>query len=660
MKHKLTIEDINAIVGDEEANALNFVGDGSELAKNRALLMDYYNLKPYGDEIDGQSSVITSDVADIVEGMLPTLLKIFTQGKNIAVFEADRQEYDKEAEQKTVLANYVFLRQNNGVKILYDMLKDGLLQYTGACKVYWDDTPTKSRAEYENLSPVEVQLLLAQGGEIVEERSDDETGENEIVIETIESSGKVCIETIPPDELIVNRDARSFDTARFIGLRTPKRRSDLIKMGFSKKIVDSLPSDQAAYQSETSIARNANLFGITDNPTNHHPNDTIMLGEYYIQLDIDGDGITELYQVFRAGDQILEYEMVDTCPICVFVPIPIPHRAIGTCPAEQVADIQYTKSVLARQAQNNIYQTNFSRMLYNKNVNLDDLLTPRAGGVIGVDTDGPVSGSVEPIIVQPITGEILGAIEYWDSAKEQRTGFNRNNQGLDAESLNKTATGFMGLKDMSQQRMELIARLAASGAFEQIFNKIIENLSKYQDQTMQVKVSGRPMEIDPTAWKGKFNCRIDVGLGAGDRQEKIANLSYIFQQQKELMQMGYVIADQKKLYNTLNKVITEIGLKDVDYYFNDPEKPEEILQAQNEQMMLAISQMQANMQNPLVEAEQAKAQGRLMEQQAKLDQEAKIRIAELHQEQEQFKKQMMAKLTELELKYGQNVPGSSV
>ena len=96
------------------------------------------------------------------------------------------------------------------------------------------------------------------------------------------------------------------------------------------------------------------------------------------------------------------------------------------------------------------------------------------------------------------------------------------------------------------------------------------------------------MEIDPTSWRYNLDCFIDVGLGSGDRNEKIVNLNNILQVQKEAIQLGSPLSDQAKIYNTLEKLITETGLKDASIYFNDPEKPDQVLQAQNEQLIRQV------------------------------------------------------------------------
>jgi hypothetical protein len=663
---KMSDSEINAIVGAEERDSIDFQ---TQIGQDRAKLMDYYNCMPYGDEQEGQSQVVTSDVSDVIEGMLPSLVRIFTQGKYVARFESDNPEYDKEADQKTAWANYVFTRQNDGTLILHNMFKDALLQYTGTVKVYWDEKKEVTKEKYRGLSLFELQKLqMDEETEIEEQEERIEVIQGapftvyDVSVKRTTTIGQTRVDNVPPEEFLICRSARDFRNPRFIGHRTPKTRSQLILMGFDKDVVDTLPADEYFdFQvSEEKNARYWNYDGLVDTNPGDSSNDIIYLGEYYVYIDTDGDGVAELWQVFRAGNQILDKAQVDEHPFCVVVPIPIPHRAIGSCPAEQVADIQYLKSTLMRQALNNVYQTNYMRTIVNERVDLDDLLTPRAGGIIRVNDEGPIGDSLQPLVVQPIAEPILRMMEYVDVMREVRTGVTRYNQGLDSESLNKTATGFKGIMEASQQRLDMIARIFADTGVRDIFRKIIKLGMQYQNDVMQIRVMGTPMEIDPTSWRQNLDCRLDVGLGSGDRQEKIINLNAILTLQQQFMQQGLALTDQAKMYNTLERLAVEVGLKDAAPYFNDPNQPQQVLQAQVEQLTAMVQQMQAQMQNPLAEVEQIKAQAKLAAEQQQQQFDGQKMLLEMEQRQREFQANYLTKLTELELKYGQNVPGSMV
>lgn len=651
--------EIANIVGAEERQALGYLGEGSQIQQNRATLLDYYNQRPFGDEVEGLSKIVTSDVSDVVESMLPDLLEIFTQSKYIARFTATKDEYRDEAEQKTVFANWVFSEQNSGVLSLHNMFKDALLQYTGCIKVTWDDSEEVTADEFRGLDEVELMKLESDPNFEITNIEESEEGFN-IQGEWINKTGRVCIENVPPDELLIARRSRDFIDPPFIGQRTPRTRSELLEMGFNKKLVQSLSKDDAP-DNEVKLARNWDLEeNYEENPTSDPSKDVIYLGEYYVKMDVDKDGISELWQVFYANGKVLEKNRVDSHPFCAGVPIPMPHKAIGTCPADQVADLQLLKSTLVRQMLNNIYATNFNRVVANERVELDDLLTPRPGGVVRVDGTGPIGDAVYPLQTVSQVPDILQGIEYTDTMREVRTGVTRYSQGIDSEILNKTAEAYAGQRSSSQKRINMIARIFADTAVKRIFERIVELASKYQSEAMQMVVHGRTLVIDPTQWRYKTHCHINVGIGTGERREKIQNLNYFINEQKELMQLGAPIVDFKKLYNAYDKLVTEVGLKETSLYFNDPEIPQELLIAEIERLTRENQAIQQQLQNPLAEAEAIKQQATTEREIAKIQTKAQFDMMKAQQEQMQHDDKMAIELTKIEANTNKNVPGALI
>lgn len=663
----LTDDEIYTIIDTEESQAISYVGLNSTISNNRALLMDYYNQEPFGDEIDGQSQVVTSDVYDTVEGMIPVLMETFTRRRHIAKFDSELAEYEDEAKQKTLYSNWVFSRQHNGSKILYDMFKDGLLQYTGWVKVFWNDYDEVNFKRYKGLSLEEVKNLeLDENADILvqEEEEKEISGSDEtyivynLEVNHTNKTGKVEIVNIPPDEGLINNDARDFDRPRFIAHRTAKRRSELIQMGFDKEIIDRLPAD-ALVQTPESRARNKDV-NVSGGKSNHKPNDLIYLTEAYSWLDVDEDGVTEYWQIFKAGGELLEKQKVSDHPFCVFVPIPMPHKAIGTCPAEKAADLQKINSTLERQALNNIYFTNFRRYVHNKNIDMDQLLTPQPGGTIGVEHNGPVQGDIMELTTQPIIQEIMAMKGMIDEQRYERTGSSKTDVGIDSEMLNVTATQFQGVKNAAQLRKEVIARLAAEGAVKQIFRKIIDNAIRYQDDRTQIKVLGETMEINPANWEQQIDCRIDVGIGAGDRQERIVGLNAILNIQNALKAEGSLLVDDMKRYNTLDKLIAEVGLKEISPYFNDLEQPDQVLQAENEQLKAIVEGLQQQMQNPLAEAEAVKQQSQTNQLLLKQQYDWQKFITQLTSDEKQSLLDAAIEFTKIEANTGEDVPGSRI
>lgn len=655
---KLTRSQIESVVAAEEAQSLEYSGEGSKLYENRRTLRKFYNQDKFGDELPGQSAFVSSDVADVVNGTMPNLMRMFTQSGELGKFESSLPEYDQEAEHKTRYANWVFFENNDGVRVLHDMFHDGILQYTGVVKVYQDDSIDSETERYKGLSEQEFQALkIDERFEIKEFSQNDENGTYEASGVRINSKGRQRVITIPADEFVISKRATDFETPPLIGQYTSKTRSQLVQMGFDAKLVYSISADNL---SKKDNEEDDQLDTTASNPTTDRSKDVLWLGEYYTYIDIDGDGISELCQVFMCNGKLLEYEEVDSHPYAVFIPLPIPGQAIGTCPADQVADLQYLKSHLIRQANNNIYATNFNRYVANDRVNLDDLLTQRHGGVVRIDGDGPIGDSVYPLTTTSQVPAVMEMIGYTDTQIERRSGITAHNQGIDTNSLNKTATGFQGIRDMSQMRIEMMATLSAAGAVKKIFNKIIELASKYQDENVQLRVNGAPMEIDPRSWRYKTSCKVNVGSGAGDHQAKIANLNAILNAQLMFLEKGIPICDHKNVYNIMKSLVIESGLKSAKPYFADPELPAEMVAVENIQLKQQLAQMQAQMQNPLAEAEQRKGEFRLAELQQKQEHDMNMKMAEMEQKDKYHTDEMALKLSDLEMKAKQNVQGSLI
>jgi hypothetical protein len=669
-----TENEIISIIRAEEKDAVTYSGSGSAIHENRATFLDYYNQRDYGDEQPGQSSIVTGELYETIEGMLPQLMRLILQNRDIGRFTATKEEYDNEADQKTKYANYIFRRKHNATDIIYKLAKDGLLQYTGWAKVYQDTSSKVYSTEYSGVSEEEYQIInneLKSHEKIVEEVKDKKEGTYSFRIEAKEKTNTQKIDIIPPEETIIGRGARCVKDADFIGQITPKTRSQLIQMGFDKEVVSKL-GQESRDTGRVKDARNWNLGGEADENArfSDKSKDVFQLGEYYVNIDIDDDGISELWQIFYCSNRILSKKRVDEHPYCVFVPIPMPHRAIGTCPAEHVYQYQFWKSTLVRQMNNNIYATNFNRMAVNENVNLDDALTLRPGGLIRVKGQDNPLNAMGPVQVMNQVPAVLEGIGYADSMLEKISGVTAYNQGMDTESLNKTATGFQGIKDMSMMRIEVIAR-HLSDTIAEIFKKIASLAMRYQNEDVQIRVHGEALEFNPVKmWKERdSHCDVDVGLGAGERQERIANLNYMLQMHQHFNETQNPISDYSKWYQTLDKTLQEMGIKNIENHFNNPEIPEETLMAQLQAATAQNQQMEQMLmqKNQLAEAEVAKGQMKMQEQQQKQAHDMNMKMAEMEQADQYQADKMELELskvalaaTKLEIESNRDIQGSLI
>ena len=609
MADKVTELELKNIIGQEINNSMGYMG--GNLSAQRKKSLEYYMGEPLGTEIDGRSQVVSTDVADTIETILPNLLKIFTASDQTVKCEPVKAEDVALAEQATNYINYIFNKDNDGFSILYTWFKDALIEKNGIVKVYWDESEKVEQETYENLNEQEYQILVDNDDvEVVEEESFvDEKAKEQLeqikalaeaqgqvmediptpklyncIIKRTTSSGKVKIENIPPEEFLIQKSAKSIEDADFVAHRVLKTRSDLIQMGFDRDIVDDLPTQNTVTMNDERLARFAD---IDESPLHDAPDEStqdIEIYECYVKIDMDGDGIAELRKVIVAGgnaNTILENMPCDFIPFCSLTPVPMPHRFYGRSVSELVEDVQLVKSTVMRQLLDNMYLTNNNRVaIMDGMVNLDDLLTSRPGGV--VRTKQPPSQVMLPMQNQTISQQAFPLLEYLDTVRETRTGVTRYSQGLDADSLNKTATGVNTLMSQSQMRMELIARVFAETGVKDLFRRIFELTVKYQNKERIVELNNKFVPVSPTEWKNRYNISINVGLGAGSKDQQIVMLNNILQKQLQAFQLQgnkeYPMVTLKNIYNSLAKIIEEAGLKNVENYFVNPDEGKELIQ----------------------------------------------------------------------------------
>ena len=650
-------QEILSVLNREISNASGFIG--GELVSRRKKSLEYYLGMPLGNEQEGRSQVVSNDVLDTVESLMPSLMRIFTAGDNVFSCEGVGPEDDEMARQCSDYLNYIFYKENKGFVALYTAFKDALIQKNGILKVYWDDANKTEREEYTRLTDDEFNDLVADPEVKVKNHSEyeepitDELGKeldkltlHDVVINRTKLYGQVKIEPVPPEEFLIERRVKDIDSANFVAHRTNKTRSELVEMGYDKDKVMSLPTGDSDYTREDKFVRHQNVdfsHGVQDGDKSSAD---ILVHECYLRMDVNEDGKTELVKFLLAGDgnfEILDMEEVDTIPFVSMTPVIMPHRFHGRSVSELVEDIQLIKSTVMRQMLDNMYLTNNNRVaVQDGQVAMDDLLTNRPGGI--VRTKQPPQNVMMPIQAQPITEQASGMLAYLDSVKETRTGITRQSQGLDANTLNKTATGQNQILTQSQMRMELIARIFAETGVKDLALKMFELVCKYQQKEKIVRIRGKYIPMRPFEWKDRINVTVLVGLGTGSKEQQLILLNAILERQMQainLQQNAFgPMVNLRNIYNTLKKLIENAGLNGVEPYFMDPD--------------VGAAQMPQLPPKPPTEFERvtlAQVQGE--NQRAEL--EANIRLKEVEGRMRQQLLDFEIKIKELELKYGSKI-----
>jgi hypothetical protein len=655
----------------------------TETTEQRTRSLEYYLRYPYGNEVEGRSQIVTGEVAEVIDGAIPQLIRIFTASDDIIRYEPVGPGDEQGANQATDYSNWVFYKDNPGFAILHDWFKDALLEKVGVVKAYWDNRIDVVKETYENLSDAELAMLLSDGTrEIIEQETIvkqvlDLQGNPAIGMDGVEITevyynvkvrkknqvGRVAIQNIPPEEFLISKKATTIQDSPFVAHRRLIPRSDLVAMGFPEEVVRDLPAYDDLSFSPERVAR----YSEGEQPSQDESLDPAMqdveVYECYVRADMDGDGLAELLQVWYAGNKILEETETDYIPFHSLCPIPVPHKFYGLSLADKVMDLQLQKSTITRQMLDNLYLTNNYRVgAVDGQVNLDDLISPTPGGVVRMKNPN----AVVPMAVQPVANQAFPMLEYLDQVQAKRTGVSDATQGLDPNVLqNVTATAVAAFQNASAGKMELIARNFAETGVKSLFKGILQLLCKYQDKPRIIRMRGQYVPIDPREWSNQYDVSISVGLGTGNKQEQMAMLAMILDKQERILQQfgpANPLVTVGQYRETLGRMIEAAGFKDSATFFkpvtpeidqalsNPPpqqQQPDPAIQAM---MMQAQAQLEIDRQKALADI-QAKREKAAAEIQLAREKAA----AELELKRQEFEAEVQLKAAKIGAGISSNV-----
>lgn len=647
-------DDLQVLIQREIEMALG--GEGSTLSAERAENTRYYLGEKFGNEQEGRSQVVSTDVADTVEWILPHLLQIFASGENTVSFEPTGQEDIEVAEQATHYVNHIWNQDNEGFLNFYTWFKDALLSKNGFVKIWWDDHFDLVRETYEGLTKEERLYILADPDiEVLEEReriAEAGTPVYDIAVGRHSSEGRVRVEPVPPEEFLISAEAKNLEDARFVGHRQRRTLSSLIQEGYSEDQIHDLVCDNDSL-SEEALARDTvdAATSLAGSLISNAAMREVQVTECYIHVDLDGDGIAERRQITVAGAEarVLKNEVWEgPVPFASLTPVIMPHRFYGLAMADLVKDIQLIKSTILRQYLDGLYLANNPRQeaVEANIVEPSELLTSRPGGIIRVKEPG----SIRPLTTGFIGGQAMEGLAYADGMRENRSGVSPRTQGLSDNPLHNTASGQRMLLNASQSKIELIARIFAETGVKRAFKVILSLVSRYQNRDRIVRLRNSWVAMDPREWDSKMDLRISVGLGAGDRETRMFSALKLLELQKMAFEQGF--ATPANMMETAEIIVGAMGFKGVERFFTlpdgsqAPEQEEEASSSWQSDADRLAAQQAALMQNQasLKQADLARA---MQEDAAKFEQDRQLKELEL---QHKFRVDQMKLENEMILK----------
>ncbi len=630
----------------------------SQVGADADNLDEYYACNPRGDEEEGYSSYISSQVADLVDADLPTLVRIFLgAGKAVEFLPCNEnsKEDAREAQNKTRYIDKLITSAPGYYRTMLSMLMGIELHPISVLRYGLQEKKTVRIKEHCGIT-LETMVMLDE--QYRKEFDKVEILEQEVDEDEMEEGGETLYEVkyrltkkedpipyirrVAPSLFCISSNAEGKHDGRLIGEHVYLRRGDLVASGYKKELIEQIT---VTSQTRDNVDQQRNRVEDTE-----WASEVVCGFDGFFRCDYNGDGIIELRKVLIFGDILLENEECDDDARAINFAFGsatmLPDNVIGISRGERAVKYQDVITDMTRAMIDNTAQLTRGRVLVNE--------SPEAGiSVYDLQGDGDMirynprqamdpSQVIFPVTVQPVATEALTVIQYLDSSRAQNTGSLMANQGLKADTLYKeTATRFDGIDAAAQAKVELLVRNIAETVIRDLYEGMAYYAQKHRLKALEVKVLGEEIKINPGEWMYDHVCGVTVGTGYGDNEKTLTTLTTLLQVMGSLQGTG--IVDAKKFYNLLTKMAHAGGITNPSEYLNDPENPEETLQAENEMLKQQLAQLQQQMADatPLMQIEQMKAQVSAMAKQL-----------EMAFKEKQLAVDTAMKLTELEQKAG--------
>ncbi|MHC4616415.1 MAG: portal protein [Planctomycetota bacterium] len=567
--------------------------DMDTLQREREKFLQYYMAQEIGNEVEGHSKVVMSDVSDTIESLMPDMMRIFYGGKGVLQVGPVGPEDEIKAKLMEEKVNFDIQKQNDGFRLIHTFVKDSLLHKLGVIKYSWKRKTVWRKRRYKGLTDGELAALTArpdmQIDSMITYVADSKGKKKKVskkpmladvwgkevtydvsVREVRERISKPNFENLPPEEFIFNLMGRSIETM-FCAHKKKVHRNALKKYGLSSEDVK---NEIERVESEGLVLERFKDLGGATFVTDDKEGPFVFIYECYMN-DYDKDGETIPKKVVIFADRVLteEENSYGKPPFVVASPILMPHRLCGRSYAELLIEIQQLRTALVRYILDNIYyQNNAMRVVNPYRVDLDSLLNGnRPGGVALTKYDIDPDKALFNIPIEPIPPHVLKMLEYVEGPiRENRTGVTRYSQGMDASSLNDTATGVTQIMSASAKRTELLARVLAETGMKDLYNACVQLNIDYFDADVNLKINDEWQMIRPEDIDGRFDVTVEVGSSTGTKdmqyQQKVQMLNIYGMIAGVLGPQTVEIFNAGNIKNMIRNMWEDLGVRNTDLY----------------------------------------------------------------------------------------------
>jgi len=631
----LSREEIQGIVTDAIQNAVDFVE--SEITDIRVKSQRYMDGDVDIGHEEGRSKVTSTKVRDTVRAVKPSIMRVFLSTGKPVEYVPKGPEDVALAEQATNYMHHEFSRLN-GYKLLNDAIHDALVKKQGVLKAYYKNYPKAKIYTFTDLTEDELSLLTSDSDVTVLEQEmemrmeldefgmDVEAPVFSVKISRTEMKGDLCLESVPPEEIFVNRDARTMQDAYVVAHRTEMRAGDVIAMGFDPDVVTNLDSfTSGSDMSDVEVYARRGYDDDFDDESAEDPTmKNVAITEAYMRIDVDASGVPVLHKFICGGSkyELLDFEPCDEIPLVKLEVDPEPHSFYGNSIAEMICDDQDAATAILRGILDNVALTNNPRVGFVEGqVAVDDLLNNEIGSLIRMRQPG----AVQELSVPFVAGQTLSALTYMDKLVEQKTGVTQN-IALNPDMLQSTTKAAVTASvEAAAGQVEVMVRNLSEG-LKDLFRLMLRIVHKNVDEERMMRLNGMFVPVDPRVWDSSMDISVNVGLGTGREDERVAALQQALTMQTQIYQQyGPMngLVSLTNIRNTVTDMMAAAGVRNSDRYFAPiNQEIEQQMLAMQQQQQAQMAQSQPDPNAAYLQAEQMKAQVKMQSDMAKLQLDA--------------------------------------
>ena len=559
---------------------------------------DHYRTK--FPRLSESSDWTSRDVKTTIDWILPLLLEAFCSSDDAVSVQGVGSEDDERARRVQALLKYQIERKNRYFGFLHSVLRSALEVNLGIGKVYWHreevTTPRETilaasdRTAWDKLRAKARARTIRITGLVP---LDAKHSAHRITYDEVRTTANhPVLEYLPPSEFRYTPDGLTIRDARFQAHRKivtadylKRRQQSGIYRNVDRAIDHAGTPHYTSFDTSGDPARAHNIY-FADEGAHRR----IELYEGYLSVDYDGDGIAENVIVHAVGDIPLRIAAneFEEAPFFTCSAEFDPNASFGeTGFADNLEQLQDLKTALVRQIIINIAKNNAPRQFIDeRTVDMDALLA----GDEYIPVSGELAASIYCPPPLPLSNATMELVQYAQSEIEAQSGSTRYNQGLDAASLNKTATGITAIMGASDKRVRLLARQIAEDFLIPLFRFLIRLNQKFLDRGTLVRLLGEDIRIEDGDLDLDYDLIVNIGQGLGTKEAQVECLSAIIEKLYPLLTAQGIVTKQN-WYHLAKELLERLGIRNTNRFLTESTPAEQgTAQAQAMQQAQAIAQ----------------------------------------------------------------------